>query len=156
MVMAALNLIYLVALICGCIAVWKESRQRGRVIALNSALILLAGAAASAALFASGLTDRWTAESDTERGLLYVSIDLGMVLPIIWTQRRITDTLIVVLFIAAWPFYFWGGQLMEPVTTAIASLQLFLTFPLPQWGIRCLARVDRMTRRDPSLKLVTA
>jgi energy-converting hydrogenase Eha subunit C len=150
-----LDLLYLTAVICGCVAVIKHSRHQRKFLALNSALILLMGAAMSAALFTTGLTDDPTA-TDFERGLLYISIDLAMALPIMWTQRRVADTLIVILFIAAWPFYFWGDWMMEPVTTVIACVQLFLTFPLPEWGTRCLVCLDRLIRRDPTLKMVRA
>lgn len=153
--MIAINAVYLAALLCGLIAIWKDSRARGRVITFNTAFILLAGAFLSAALFASGITDRW-ATDDMERGLLYVSIDLSMAIPILFTQRRMTDTLIVVLFIGAWPFYFFGDHMMEPVTSLIASLQLFLTFPLPQWGVRCVSWFERTIGRDPSFKMAAA
>lgn len=132
-----IDALYLLAVLCGCIAALRGSR---------TAAILLLSAASVALLPLIGVG---------YDPLLWLTIDWAVIILIMRPNHIFMDDLIVVLFIPIWFFYLYGGELAQPVVSLIVTLQFLLTFPLPQLCGKLVQYLRKLTKHNGALKLAT-
>jgi hypothetical protein len=123
-----IDALYLLAIACGCLAAWKGDR---------TAWALLAGAALTSALVASGVPFI---------PRLWFGIDLAVIGGIgCLSERRWRDWAVVLLFLPAWPLYLTEPPYMGTATSLLVSAQLLLTVPYAAlWR-----RMKRTRGQDP-------
>jgi len=108
-----LDAVFLVALVCGCVAALKGNR---------TAWALLASTAFTATITVAGVPFN---------PFVWALIDLAVVVAILHPRMTVCDVGVAVLFIPVWCLYMERPTWISPAVTLIVSLQFLLTFPVP-------------------------
>jgi len=131
-----IDLIYLVAVACGCVAALRGNHT------------------AAALLMAEGVTTLLSLTVGFNP-FLWMAVNLGVIWIALRPHLSLTNIAVIVLYIPMWPLYTQDGWSAYYGVSLLTSLQFLVTFPLSQVCLAIKRKVVKSDDCDNTFKLTT-